>query len=68
MAAGALACFYVAPTSKIIDLQMASPEVKPLELFLGIVAILALLEGTRRVSGKVLPLILIFFISSREAK
>jgi TRAP transporter 4TM/12TM fusion protein len=62
MIAGAAACFYVAPTSRIVELQMASPEVKTFELVLGIVAILVLLEGTRRVSGVVLPLILAFFI------
>lgn len=62
MAAGAGACFYVAPTSRIVELQMASPEVEPDELVLGIVTILVLLEATRRVSGTVLPLILVFFI------
>ena len=62
MAVGAAGCFYVAPTSRIIELQMASPGASPLELILGIATILVLLEGTRRVAGTVLPLILVAFV------
>ena len=62
MTAGAIGCFYIAPTSRIVELQMASPEVGPFELALGVVTIIVLLEGTRRVSGAVLPTILVFFI------
>lgn len=62
MTLGAIGCFYIAPTSRVVELQMASPEVGSLELALGVVTILVLLEGTRRVSGAVLPAILIFFI------
>ncbi|MBW1737388.1 MAG: TRAP transporter fused permease subunit [Deltaproteobacteria bacterium] len=62
MTIGAIGCFYIAPTSKIVELQMASPVVKPFELALGIATLLVLLEGTRRISGWILPLILVFFI------
>jgi len=62
MAIGAIGCFYIAPTEKIVELQMASPVPRPMEFFLGIATILVLLEGTRRVSGIILPLILVFFI------
>ena len=62
MAAGAFGCFYIAPTSTIVELQMASPVVEPLQLALGIVTILVLLEGTRRVSGLVLPGLLVVFV------
>ena len=34
----------------------------PLELVLGVVTLLVLLEGTRRVSGSVLPALLVFFV------
>lgn len=62
MGIGAIGCFYIAPTDKIVDLQMASPVPETFELILGIATLLILLEGTRRVSGIVLPLILGFFI------
>lgn len=62
MIAGAIGCFYIAPTSKIVELQMASPEASTFELILGIITLLTLLEGTRRVSGWILPLILVFFV------
>lgn len=61
MALGALGCFYVAPTERIVDLQLASPEAAPLELVLGVITVLVLLEATRRVSGTVLPALLVFF-------
>lgn len=59
---GALGCFYIAPTDRIVDLQLASPEAAPLELALGVATVLVLLEATRRVSGTVLPVILVFFV------
>ncbi len=59
MAAGAAGCFYIAPTAKIIELQTASPIIGTFELTLGIVTLLVLLEGTRRVSGPVLPGLLV---------
>lgn len=62
MALGAFGCFYIAPTARIVDLQLASPEAAPLELVLGVVTLLVLLEGTRRVSGSVLPALLVFFV------
>ena len=62
MALGALGCFYIAPTARVVDLQLASPEAAPLELVLGVVTLLVLLEGTRRVSGSVLPALLVFFV------
>jgi len=62
MGLGALGCFYIAPTDRIVDLQLASPEAAPLELALGVVTLLVLLEATRRVSGTVLPVILVFFV------
>ena len=62
MVAGAAGCFYIAPTDRIVHLQMASPVVPPLELALGTMTILVLLEGTRRVSGWALPAILVVFI------
>lgn len=60
--AGLVGCFYMAPTSKIQELEYASPVLSPLELTLSIVTVLVLLEATRRVSGIALPLILVFFI------
>jgi len=62
MAVGAFGCFYIAPTDRIVDLQLASPEAGPLELVLGVATLLVLLEGTRRVSGSVLPALLVFFV------
>ena len=62
MAAGAFGCFFIAPTDRIVDLQLASPVASPLELALGVVTILVLLEGTRRVSGWVLPVLLTLFV------
>lgn len=62
MALGVAGCFYIAPTSRIVELQMAAPVAGAFELVLGIGTILVLLEGTRRVSGLVLPGILLFFI------
>lgn len=62
MAVGALGCFYIAPTSRIVDLQMAAPVAGTLELALGIATVLVLLEGTRRVSGLVLPSLLGLFV------
>ena len=62
MALGALGCFYIAPTDRVVELQLASPEVAPLELVLGVITLLVLLEGTRRVSGSVLPALLVFFV------
>ena len=62
MALGALGCFYIAPTDRVVELQLASPEAAPLELVLGVVTLLVLLEGTRRVSGSVLPALLVFFV------
>ncbi len=62
MLAGATGCFYIAPTSTVVELQMASPVVEPFQLALGIVTILVLLEGTRRVSGLVLPGLLVGFV------
>ncbi len=59
MIAGCAGCFYIAPTSKIVELQLASPVIEPLELTLGIVTIAVLLEGTRRVAGPVLPVVLV---------
>lgn len=58
MVAGAAGCFYIAPTSTIVALQMASPDVPPIQLALGVITLLALLEGTRRVTGPVLPALL----------
>ena len=63
MTFGALGCFYIAPTARVVDLQLASPEAATLELFLGVVTLLVLLEGTRRVSGSVLPALLAFFVA-----
>lgn len=60
MAAGAGGCFYIAPTAKIVELETASPVIGVFELTLGVVTLLVLLEGTRRVSGPALPLILVF--------
>ncbi len=62
MALGAFGCFYIAPTDRVVDLQLASPEAAPFELVLGVATLLVLLEGTRRVSGSVLPALLVFFI------
>ena len=62
MALGAFGCFYIAPTDRVVELQLASPEAAPLELVLGLVTLLVLLEGTRRVSGSVLPALLVFFV------
>ena len=59
MAAGAAGCFYIAPTPKIVELQTASPIIGAFELTIGIVTLLVLLEGTRRVSGPVLPGLLV---------
>ncbi len=59
MGAGAFGCFYIAPTSRVVELQMASPVVEPFELTLGVVTVVVLLEGTRRVAGAVLPALLV---------
>ena len=62
MAIGAAGCFYIAPTAKIVELETASPVIGIFELTLGVVTLLVLLEGTRRVSGPVLPLLLVGFV------
>ena len=62
MVAGAAGCFYIAPTATVVELQMASPVVPPLELALGIVTVVVLLEATRRVTGSVLPVLLLMSI------
>ena len=62
MIVGAIGCFYIAPTAEIVKIQLIAPEPTTFELILGITTILILLEGTRRASGIILPLILILFI------
>jgi TRAP-type uncharacterized transport system fused permease subunit len=60
--AGLVGTLYMAPASRQIQVAYASPVLGPLEFTLGIITILVLLEGTRRISGIILPIILILFI------
>ncbi|HXV61129.1 MAG TPA: TRAP transporter fused permease subunit [Vicinamibacteria bacterium] len=62
MGIGVIGCLYIAPTSRIIELQTAAPQARPLEMLMGIATIVVLLEGTRRVSGTVLPVLLLVSI------